>query len=172
MTTEPTAPNIDAALRAANGRGRFDPDAPPAPADAATEDAPTEDTPPAAVDLSDDELDARLLDRSTRRETLADPEVRIRLAMRDPEFRAEIERREERVRVAEETARRRMETAAGPRPMPLPGGGAAPIPPAPPSPESILRAAASAARGEPIDHRMRPYVRPGADVTVTSFDAR
>ncbi len=52
---------------------------------------------------------------------------------------------------------------------PLPGGGAAPVSPSPPSPEAILRAAASAARGEPIDHRMRPYVRPGHNVTVTGF---
>ena len=162
--TDPTpAENIDATLRAANNVGRLAFDAPPAPADAAPEEAP-----PAPVDLADDELDARLLDRSTRRETLADPEVRRRLAMQDPDTRAEIERWEERARVAEEAAERRM-AAAGPKAGPLPGGGAAPVPPSPPSPEAILRAAASAARGEPIDHRMRPYVRPGHNVTVTGF---
>ena len=169
---EPTAPDIDTALRTANGRGRLDFDAPPAPPEARAE-APVEDTAPTPADLDDDALDALLRsDRTTRRETLADPEVRRRLALRDPEFRAEIERREERVRVAEETAQRRMEAAAGPRPMPLPGGGAAPVPPAPPSSETILRAAVAAAKGEPVDHRMRPYVRPATDVTVTSFDAR
>ena len=162
--TEPTAPDIDAAMRAANGRGRLDPDAPPAPAD----EAPA-DPIPAPADLDDDALDALLFDRSTRRETLADPAVKVRLARRDPDIAAELDRWEERARVAEEAAERRMADAAGPRPMPLPGGGAAPIPPAPPSPESILRAAASAARGLPIDHRMRPYVRPGIDVTVTGL---
>ena len=167
--TEPTPETIDADLRNAGGRSRVSFDAPPAPPEARAE-APAEDTPPAPVDLDDDALDALLRsDRTTRRETLADPAVRIRLAMRDPDFRAQIERLEERVKVAEEVAERRMAAAAGPRPQPLPGGGAAPVRPAAPSPEAILRAAAQAARGEPVDHRMRPYVRPGHNVTVTGF---
>ena len=166
--TDAIPETIDAELRTAGGRNRVNFDAPPAPPEPRAE-APAEDTPPAPVDIPDDELDALLLDRSTRRETLADPEVRIRLAMRDPELRAEIERREERVRVAEETAQRRMEAAAGPKPTPLPGGGAAPVPHGPPSQESILRAAVMAAKGEPIPHQLRPFVRPATDVTVTGF---
>ena len=166
---DPTGADLDANLRAANGRGRIAFDTPPVPAEVSTEEA-LSDSVPAPVELSDDELDALLRsDRTTRRETLADPEVRIRLAMRDPDFRAHIERLEERVKVAEEVAARRVADAAGPRPMPLPGGGAAPVPPAPPSAESILRSAVAAAKGEPIDHRMRPYVRPAHDVSVTGF---
>ena len=167
-TNDPTAVELDATLRAANGRRRVSFDAPPPP----PAEMPAEDAAPAPVDLDDDALDAALLDRTRRRELLSDPEVRIRLAMQDPDTRARIERLEERVRVAEETARRRMEAAAGPRPQPLPGGGAAPVPPAPPSPESILRAAVAAAHGEPVDHAMKPYVRPGTDVTVTTFAPR
>ena len=162
--SDTTPENIDAALRTASNVGRFEPDAPPAQAE-----GPAEDTPPAAVDLSDDELDALLLDRTTRRETLARSEVRIRLAMRDPELRAEIERREERVRVAEEVAARRMEAAAGPRPMPLPGGGAMPTHDAGVSPDRVIRAAAAKARGHGTGDRNAAAMVEGDGTGSASF---
>lgn len=171
--TDSTPESIDGALRAANNVGRIDPEATPAASGQLSESVPPVETsdegPPAPVDLDDDALDVLLHDRSTRREVLADPAVRVRLARRDPAVAAELDRWEERARVAEEVAERRVAQAAGPRPQPLPGGGAAPIPPAPPSPEAILRAAASAARGEPIPHNLQQYVRPAHDVTVTTF---
>ena len=165
---EPTAIELDATLRAASDRGRLALDAPPPTAPV---DGPAEDTAPAPVDLADDELDALLRDRTTRRETLADPAVKVRLARQDPTIAAEIERWEARAEAAEARAEAKVAAAAGPRPTPTPlaGGGAAPVPPAPPSPESILRAAVAAAQGEPVDHNLRPYVKAGTDVTVTGF---
>ena len=171
MTRKPTAgatgAGIDTDLRAARGRRRLDPDTPPAP----VEQAPADEAPPAPADLPDDELDELLHDRAAGVDLLADPAVRRRLAMRDPDFAAEMERWEGLVAAAEERAAARLEAVAQPRPAPLPGGGAAPVPPAPPSGEAILRAAIGAAKGEGVDHQMRPYVRTETDVTVTSFDA-
>lgn len=169
--TQPTPENIDASLRASGDRGRvtFDTAPPPPPAPA---DVPAEDPAPAPAEMDDAALDALLLDKSTRRETLAGPGVKLRLARRDPTIAAEIERWEARAEAAEARAEAKMAAAAGPRPSPLPGGNYGPIPPAPPSPESVLRAAASAARGEPIDHRLRPYVQPASDVSVAGFTPR
>ena len=55
-----------------------------------------------------------------------------------------------------------------PRPGPLPGGAAAPIPPAPPSGDDILRAAIAAHRGEYVPPSLRPYVE-GVAATSTTF---
>lgn len=168
MTNRTNDPaGVDDLVRSAGDRGRVTFDAPTASAD-----VPAEDLTPAPIDLDDDALDALLRDKATRREVLADPAVKVRLAKQVPQFAAEIDAWNARALAAEERADAAVAAAAGPRPQPLPGGGAAPIPPSPPSPESILRAAASAARGEPIDHAMRPFVRPASDVTVAGFTPR
>lgn len=55
----------------------------------------------------------------------------------------------------------------GPKPGPLPGGAAAPIPPAPPSGEQIIRGAIAAARGEHVDWSVRRFVNPGSATSST-----
>ncbi|MEK0431316.1 MAG: hypothetical protein RL139_1120 [Gemmatimonadota bacterium] len=113
--------NIEEDLRAANARRRVNPDAPP----------PRADTPP-PMEMDDETLRAAILNPSTRKEVLADPAVKVRLARQDPEVRAALDELEAKVEAAEARAEEAVERAAGPRPTPLPGGnyassGAVPI---------------------------------------------
>ena len=112
--TNPAPESIDAQLRAS--RGRLDFDAPAAPASMATGVSP----PP--IDLDDTALRAAILNPATRKEVLADPAVRVRLARQDPLVRAELDALEAKVAAAEARAEEAAERAAGPRPTPLPGG--------------------------------------------------
>ena len=112
--TEPTPETIDADLRNAGGRSRVSFDAPPASAEVDTSAAP--------IDLDDTALRAAILNPATRKEVLADPAVRVRLARQDPLVRAELDALEAKVAAAEARAEEAAERAAGPRPTPLPGG--------------------------------------------------
>lgn len=163
-TNDPAA--VDDLVRSAGNRGRVDFDTQlPAPAD-----APDEDTVVQPIDLADDELDARLLDRSTRRETLADPGVKIRLARRDPTIAAEIDAWNARALAAEERADAAVAAvaSAAPRPRPLPGGSAAPTRPASPGRDALLRTAAAVARGEAsVPHNMTGFVEGDGNASAT-----
>lgn len=162
--TKPTN-NPEAALAAAAGRHRVTFDAPrPEPEPEVLEDP----GPVAYADLPDDELAEALHDRDRRREALADPAVKVRLAKADPDLAPEIEAWEARAQAAEERAEAALAAAAGPRPARLPGGDYGPTPPAPPTGDEILRGALRAARGEHVDWAVRGYVSPG-ETTSASF---
>lgn len=163
--TETTAPKIDTDLRAAGDRGRIDPDAPPAPAGG---DEHAEDPAPAPVDLDDDALDALLADITTRRETLASPGVKLRLAKQVPQFAQEIDVWTARAEAAEARAEAAVAAAARPRPRPLHGGGAAPTGPASPGRDDVLRAAVAVARGEAsVPRPMTGFVEGGGTASAT-----
>ncbi len=92
------------------------------------------------AEMADDELHAAILDRRTRKEVLAEPDVRLRLARQDDKIRAQLDAMEGRAQEAEARAAEAAERSAGPRPQPLPGGQyGGGIPAVPVTPDSWLR---------------------------------
>lgn len=91
------------------------------------------------AEMADDELHAAILDSRTRKEALADPEVRMRLARQDPDIRARLDAMEARAQEAEARAAEAEELGAGPKPSPLPGGQYASGGYVAPSPDTWLR---------------------------------